>query len=487
MSLYLKCECKSTADFICPCTESHKSLCKLHAKAHFLHPKLQFIPSVASSSKIVDIYSILENQKKIILEFIEKAKSIVAEIQQTLEKHLEETIKKCDASLEDIDLIFQNLKGLNLNKPCNFLNIYNYLISDSLQALEHIFIIKTYEKKLLKKCKKVFDIHSETGRLNRPMEVFNIDENFLRREIKRVEYMKQLKELKNDNKLDLFALQIYKLCKRRRCRHRAGQVSISGAVNKASLQAILQLSRMCYRASSFTLSQIKMNDDDFMTVFEALCMFRDITPSLDFIDSLTGPVQVEMLSSALERYNSMIHLVITNNCIGVNGIKSLRSCLKSCYRLQELNISGNFICPKGAKFLAECFPYLSTLIDLNISNNNLGPEGALNLKENLPKLYNLEAFTVSSNDLKTEGIAYIMEGLFGLSNICRLDISLNSIDTEGALIVAESIGFMKALSYLYIDMVIGHDGIFMLIQAVPSICKIVSKNLDSRKVIKHRN
>ena len=253
------------------------------------------------------------------------------------------------------------------------------------------------------------------------------------------------------------------------------------------LEASIIYSKCVYRSTLLSLINSEYTDDEFTGIFEFLCEFKGISPSISIINSINTEKQIEMLSLALERYKSLKNLNLSLNCFGEAGMSYLSLSLKNYYKLRELNLAGNFLTPAGAVHLNESLLHLPSLAVLNIDSNELGAEGALILRPGLSILRCLETFAICTNDLHAEGITAIMEVVHTLPHLCKLNISLNDIGDEGGIIASAYLVYMKALSHLCIDMVLSADVKCLISASVPSGCKVVCRNLESRLVIKRYN
>ena len=330
----------------------------------------------------------------------------------------------------------------------------------------------------------MFKFQSFTESLLKPMENFNFDQSFFDEELVRFKSLKAIKRIKNKHKGNQFYDSIYKVSKKRLNKYKSGSLTCTNKLTDDDLSMLLESSKCVYSSDALFLSNLELSEKDFLNFFTYLSSYKKITPCLYLTNSIFSEEHIKLAFLALERYTSLVKLDLSQNVLGVEGIKSLSNSIKSYNKLIFLNLSSTFISSEGASYLKEALLCLPTLVSLNINDNQLGEEGALIISEALSSLRNLEELDINSNQLRARGTQFIMESIYILPHFCVLDICLNDIEDEGGLVICSYLKYMRTLFYLYIDFVLNKDVKDLLAFESPKYCKIISKNLENRLVIK---
>ncbi|CAF4951442.1 unnamed protein product, partial [Rotaria magnacalcarata] len=120
-------------------------------------------------------------------------------------------------------------------------------------------------------------------------------------------------------------------------------------------------------------------DENEMTdgkAVSAILRFRDYTNNclrLDFYGM--GDNLIELLSSVLQRNQTIQHISLITNKIGDRGAQVLASLIKDSKMLISLDLRSNHIGDQGANYLADALINNTTLTTLKLRGNEIGPSG----------------------------------------------------------------------------------------------------------------
>ena len=481
-----KCECNISADFLCSCESNEQGYCLSHAKSHFSHQTIKFLPNPQTLKHIPKLILAIQDKIKAVLGYKEEVKAFIADCIKNIQDIEKECFENLSEILSNLDGAIRILKASGLHQPESFLGLHKYIFFEPDSNIDTLVSFSTATENFKKYCGSLIKIEDcSKALLSEYCDSFT-DQDFIRAEKKRQEYLLELKKLKSENNENSEIERINQICKQHVCKYVADGLYKSALIGP-ELEASIIYSKLVSRSKVLSIVDAVYTDEQFARIFEFLCEFKKVSPSIIIKNSITTESQIEMLSMALERYISVKQLDLSQNCLGIAGISYLCPSLKNYYKLLELNLADNFITSKGAEHLSESLCHLRSLISLNIASNQFGIEGALILRPGLANLNALEELIISTNDLFSEGIMAIMESVHKLPHMCKLNISMNDIGDEGGIITSAYLGYMKALSYLCIDMVLSADVKGMICAAVPTTCKVICKNLESRVVIKRYN
>ena len=259
-------------------------------------------------------------------------------------------------------------------------------------------------------------------------------------------------------------------------------------LDKTQLEGYIWFSKSSIKAYHFSLDNQVYTDELFSMIKEIFLNLKEHPKTIHIMDSLSTAAQVQMLWVAIKRFTKLESLNVQRNCIGVEGMRTLKENLVGYYRLTSLNLEGNLLSVEGIKYLCEAFPMLKRLFALNLADNNITAEGAKYLSEAIPSLQALELLNLKNNELGIEGISYICNTVYQLPHLAYLNLGMNNMYDEGILIIASIINSMKNLSFLYVDCLIGQSAIDELVSQAQPYLKIISIGEENvRKVIKQRS
>lgn len=112
----------------------------------------------------------------------------------------------------------------------------------------------------------------------------------------------------------------------------------------------------------------------------AVCQWLASSPAginvLHFESRRITDLDVNYLTTALEKNTTLKFLRLLFNSIGSDGAKAIAEALKVNKTLTNLNMSCNDIGDDGVKALAAALKVNTTLTELDISHNNIGDDGA---------------------------------------------------------------------------------------------------------------
>jgi len=184
------------------------------------------------------------------------------------------------------------------------------------------------------------------------------------------------------------------------------------------------------------------------------------------------------ISEALTKNQTLLHLDLYLNKIGIEGAKALGSALKINKTISYLNLNSNEIKKEGANFIAEALTLSTSLLELYINySNEIGNDGAIafgkalevnsSLKkldlyqsrigeiggraicESLAKNNSLIELILEGNGIGNEGAFALGAALIINKTLVKLDIGRSSIKEEGMKAIAEGIAKNKGLKKLF--------------------------------------
>ena len=476
-----KCSCLSISDFVCNCKGKFQSYCYSHAKSHFQHNDIKFVPNLKTIQKIPQIVDVLKERLEILKQYKEHANLVASLCIENINKALKNAQSRFDHMISNLLQVQLIMQDENINKPVDYLGIHNYFFADSLVNLKVLFRFRVNSSHFEKYCKKLFEIDDYTEMLVKPFGKSPLDEVFYEKELNRIANATIIKNAKKLNNQDQFLKTIYSGVKSRGSNMGVlfGEITSNDMLNN-----ICAFSRIIEKPRILSITNCKYSDNKFEKVIQIINNYQKISPDLILSDSMNSESQVEMTMIALQRYKSVVNLNFSNNYFGPFGMQNLSNALMGFYKILYLNLNGNFLTETGAKILSNSLKYVPTLISLSLDNNQFGPTGGIYLQDGLLELKRLESLSIQLNDLQARGISSILEAISIMPHICRLNICMNDIDDEGGLILSNYLCGMKCLSYLVIDLVLSNDVKALICSATSDFCKVICRNTDNRVVLK---
>ncbi|CAN8024127.1 unnamed protein product, partial [Ixodes persulcatus] len=119
--------------------------------------------------------------------------------------------------------------------------------------------------------------------------------------------------------------------------------------------------------------------------------------------------------------------------------------------LQHLNMGGNSIGLTGAKALASSLEANSSLLTLNLRNNNLGTCGAISLADVLPRNRTLQELYLCKNSIGEEGVVAIADSLVANQSLRALSIEANYLGDNGVAALARLLSSNGTLVKLHAE------------------------------------
>ena len=151
-----------------------------------------------------------------------------------------------------------------------------------------------------------------------------------------------------------------------------------------------------------------------------------------------GPLGSTPLAYVIERNMSWRVIALSDNEIGLEGIRWLRTPLARHQKLTDLDLSSNGLGQRGAQILCEALGAKQPpmLRRLDLSNNKLFDGATQHLTELLRKCASLEALVLRDNAMSVVSAVKLQKALALKScPLTELDVSWNSLTTSGIVAI----------------------------------------------------
>jgi len=141
---------------------------------------------------------------------------------------------------------------------------------------------------------------------------------------------------------------------------------------------------------------------------------------LNLSNNRLGIDGMKILAPSLRKLFQLRRLDLNNNELNkignIGGIRALTFCLEQLVHLRELNLTGNQIDRNGIALLASSLKNLKQLQYLYIGANNIGSVGMISFAPVLEELIHLQRLNISDNKIQVEGMALLRPSLERLTN-----------------------------------------------------------------------
>jgi len=224
------------------------------------------------------------------------------------------------------------------------------------------------------------------------------------------------------------------------------------------------------------------------TVFEVARILMDplyYISNLDLSSNGFGDQGAKLLSNAIGKSLTLVHVDLSSNDIGKEGAEILFEKCKRNQAIVCLNIGNskalhrNFLCGNSIHGLSEMLEFTKQLTFLDLKGASIGNEGLKVLLEGLKKSKSLMVLNLSFNLISSQANKLVCE-LMGKSSVKRLDLSQNNLNTKFGL---ELLNFTYSIIFLQTHLNFGycgftHRGITKFIEAIRKDTCLIDLNLD---------
>lgn len=207
--------------------------------------------------------------------------------------------------------------------------------------------------------------------------------------------------------------------------------------------------KICFSNRSFGLDAARVAEPILLSV-------KDQLKEVDLSDFIAGRPEAEALevmtvfSSALEGC-VLRYLNLSDNAMGVKGVRAFRSLLKSQNNLEELYLMNDGISEEAANAVSELLPSTERLRVLHFHNNMTGDEGAVAIAEIVKRSPVLEDFRCSSTRVGSDGGVALAEALGACKHLRKLDLRDNMFGEEAGVALSKVIPVFADLKEIYLS------------------------------------
>lgn len=217
--------------------------------------------------------------------------------------------------------------------------------------------------------------------------------------------------------------------------------TVLASIYKASLNsnAFLKLKKISFKGCKFS------NPAGYylQKITERISSLRNIV-----LNGLGMGKEVEVFSQAIQQIPYIKKLNLGFNGLEAEGARILSNILSQAPKtLEKLNIGSNWLGAAGISGISPVFILQPKIKILNLSRNRLGVQGARTLATCISNCCSLEILNLKDNQIR-EGIAELMPAIASLPNLQKLNLSFNLLRFEGALSIGASLSLCKNLTTL---------------------------------------
>ena len=123
---------------------------------------------------------------------------------------------------------------------------------------------------------------------------------------------------------------------------------------------------------------------------------------------------------AIANNNTLEHLSLYRNKIGIEGAKRLADALKVNNTLKSMGLHSNEIGAEGAKHIADALMENETLEEIDLDSNNIGDEGAKSIANCFMVNQSIREVYLHRNNITDDGAKQLIEALkwnYGIKNL----------------------------------------------------------------------
>lgn len=213
--------------------------------------------------------------------------------------------------------------------------------------------------------------------------------------------------------------------------------------------------------------------EEFAPFFEHLKANNEVTiPQLEFLrgvqyndgrmdlcKQVVGPPHIAKLMESLKDNTQVIHFLLGNNIIGINGAQAISQFLNDEHKpqIKTWYLAGNEINSDGTKLISDALKTDIVCESLWLKRNPIKIEGAKYLGDMLETNKHIKILDLHNTGILDEGTKYIMESLKKNTTLRHLYIDANGIGLIGAGYIADYFNYVvekdfKGITSLWIDM-----------------------------------
>jgi Leucine-rich repeat (LRR) protein len=178
--------------------------------------------------------------------------------------------------------------------------------------------------------------------------------------------------------------------------------------------------------------------------------------------------ELEVFSQAIQQIPYIKKLNLGFNGLESEGARILTNILNQAPKtLEKLNIGSNWLGAGGISAISPVFILQPKIKILNLSRNRLGVQGARTLATCISNCRNLESLNLKDNQIR-EGIAELMPAIASLPNLQKLNLSFNLLRLEGGRSIGASLSLCKNLTTLILTSNDLQEGFSLIASEFPS-------------------
>lgn len=226
-----------------------------------------------------------------------------------------------------------------------------------------------------------------------------------------------------------------------------------------------KFTKICFSNRSFGLAAAHVAASILSSVKDQL---TEVDLS-DIVSRRPEPEAVEvmrMFSSALDGCD-LRYLNLSNNALGVKGVRAFSDLLKSQSNLVELYLMNAGISHEAVKAVCELIPSTNKLKILHFHHNMTGDEGALAIAQLVNRSPNLEDFRCSSTRVGSKGGDALVEALGSCTLLRKLDLRDNMFGPTPGVTLSQTLTTHINLTELYLSYLnLQNEGIIAIANAL---------------------